>query len=338
MKASSRACPQARARLSPLTDMGGRTDIAGNQTRRPWLAAALTVVMAPALASCSAAGPRAPEDPADAMLSNAGPTNAAPSNIGPRVVSLNPCLDAILVDVAAREQILALSHYSRDEGSSSIDPALAASFAYTGGTAEEVIALDPDIVLASTFIAPATRSALERAGLRVETFGSPVSVAESLDQVGKVAAMLGRADEGDALAHKITQSVPDRQSLPEKGAVSMMLWQPGQIVPGQASLVWDILSRYGTLNHNAALGLDQADHASLEMIVANPPDVLLIAGDHPGQLHPLLQGLDTTFVARFEPKLFYCGGPSIIAAADRMDEVRADFMMNPSGAHVHDAR
>ena len=73
----------------------------------------------------------------------------------PTVVSLNPCIDAILIEVAAPSQVLALSHYSRDPASSSIPAAVAARYGVTGGTAEEVIALQPDIVLASTFFASA---------------------------------------------------------------------------------------------------------------------------------------------------------------------------------------
>ena len=76
--------------------------------------------------------------------------------------------------------MLALSHYSHDLGSSSIAPATAARYGVTGGTAEEVIAARPDLVLASIYLPQPTKAALERAGLRVATFGSPTTVAESL--------------------------------------------------------------------------------------------------------------------------------------------------------------
>ena len=47
-------------------------------------------------------------------------------NQAPTIVSLNPCLDAILVEIAEPDQVLALSHYSRDPGSSSIPQDVAA--------------------------------------------------------------------------------------------------------------------------------------------------------------------------------------------------------------------
>ena len=116
---------------------------------------------------------------------------AKPDSGAPTIVSLNPCLDAILVEVAP-EQVLALSHYSRDPGGSSIPAGVAQRYGATGGTAEEVIALQPDLVLASIFLPQPTRTALERAGLTVATFGSPATVAESVAQVREVAALAGR--------------------------------------------------------------------------------------------------------------------------------------------------
>ena len=237
----------------------------------------------------------------------------------PTFVSLNPCIDAILVEVADPAQILALSHYSRDPAASSMDVARAAQFGVNGGTAEEVIALQPDVVLASSFIDPATKSALERVGMRVETFGSPASVADSLDQIRTLAALTGHSDAGEALVERIATS----PAQPQGTVGSALLWQPGQIVAGEASLVAEHLRWAGFTNYAAERGLGQADHVTLEEILARKPRLLLVAGDSAGQRHPILQG---TFkfmeIADFQPRLFYCGGPSIPLARERMLALR----------------
>lgn len=262
------------------------------------------------------------------LLASAGvlaACSAPPSTIGPAndaltIVSLNPCLDAILVEVAQPGQLLALSHYSRDPGSSSIPTATAARFAVTGGTAEEVIALAPDLVLASTFLPAATRSALERAGLTIAAFGSPTTTAASIAQVREVAALVGGDARGEALAVAMTRAAaPDPASRP----ISTLLWQPGQIVPGEATLVAELLRAKGFANHAAAMGLGQADYAALETVLADPPEVLLVAGSSAGQGHPLLAGLPETRTEALAPNLLFCGGPTVIALADRLDAVRA---------------
>lgn len=259
-------------------------------------------------------------------LAACGSVPEQPATEATTFVSLNPCLDAILVEVAEPVQVLALSHYSRDPAASSMDVARAKQFGVTGGTAEEVIALKPDVVLASSFIDPATKSALERAGMRVETFGSPGNVEASLDQVRALATLTGQVGKGEKLAEAITTE----PSQPAVKGGSALLWQPGQIVGGEASLVAEHLRWAGFTNYAEGHGMGQADHITLEQVLADPPDLLLVAGDSAGQQHPLLRDPSlATRIARFEPRLFYCAGPSILAARERLVQIRADMAGMP---------
>lgn len=239
----------------------------------------------------------------------------------PSIVSLNPCLDAILVEIAPPSQVLALSHYSRDPSSSSIPQAVSARYGFTGGTAEEVIAARPDLVLASIYLPQPTRSALERAGLRVATFGSPVTIAESLAQVRAVAALAGRRAEGEALARRIAAPPP-----PPGEPIDTLLWQPGEIVAGENTLIAELLREEGFASQAARRGMKQADRVSLERVLADPPQLLLVAGDAAGQRHPVIAGgLYRTQVAAFDPSLIYCGGPTIPRARARLRAIRAEW-------------
>jgi len=254
------------------------------------------------------------------LLSACAPAAPGPRADGPTIVSLNPCLDAIAVEVAP-QQVLALSHYSRDPGSSSLPPALAARYAVTGGSAEEVIALAPDLVLASSFLPEPTRAALERAGLRVATFGSPTSLAASTAQVRDVARLTGRKAEGEALVAAMERAA---SPTPYAAPVDTLLWQPGEIVAGEATLVAELLRAKGFASHAAAMGLGQADFVALETVLARPPELLLVAGDSAGQRHPLLGQLSGTRVAPLAPNLLFCGGPTVIALGERLDALRAE--------------
>lgn len=260
-------------------------------------------------------------------LAACAPVSSAPARdpAHPTIVSLNPCLDAILVEIAPPAQVLALSHYSRDPASSSIPAATAARYGVTGGTAEEVIAARPDLVLASIFLPQPTRSALERAGLRVETFGSPTSVAQSAQQVRAVAALAGRAGEGEALAARI--AAPPASSGPP---IDALLWQEGEIVAGEQTLIAELLREAGFASDAARRGLGQAERVSLEAVLADPPQVLLVAGDAAGQRHPVLAGqLKATQIAAFDPSLIYCGGTTIPKARARLAQIRAEAERRP---------
>ena len=239
----------------------------------------------------------------------------------PKIVSLNPCLDAILVEIADPAQILALSHYSRDPDASSMDIARARKFGVTGGTAEEVIVLDPDIVLASSFIAPSTRQAFERLEIEVETFGSPTRIEESVAQIVKLGKLSGNSDNASKLVAEIRAAL-SRDETGRAPPIRTALWQPGQIVPGDATLIAQLLERNGFALDSAQRGLGQAGHISLEAMLADPPELLLIAGASEGQTHSALKALSTTRVERLDPKMLYCGGPTIIAAQQRLEAIR----------------
>ncbi len=253
---------------------------------------------------------------------SASPVVPTRSDERPSIVSLNPCTDAILAEVAAPGQLLAISHYSKDPRASSMEPEQTARFAATGGTVEEVLALDPDVVVAGSFLAPATRAALEDLGMRVVTFGSIATVEESEQQVRDLAALAGDMAAGETLVARIEAALT--RAAPHDGKqVSAVLWQPGGIVPGEAALVSDLLRRTGFASHSAARGMGQSDYLALEEVLADPPELLLIAGSESGQRHPVLDQLPGMKRASFDTSLLYCGGPTIIRAAERLARLRS---------------
>ena len=320
--AAKPACPHPLAALSLPATMLAEWPTYTRARARRWRRSAGPAVAVATAAAALLAACAAPSQPRSAAAPDSGPAPARLTPARPKIVSLNPCLDAILVAIAPPRQLLALSHYSRDPATTSLAPEARARFAFRGGTAEEVLAAAPDLVLASTFIDPATRSAFERLGIKVATFGAPTTIADSLAQVREVARLTGNDAAGERLVAEITAATrPDPAARP----IATLLWQPGQIVPGEETLIADLLRRHGFANFAAARGLGQADYVSLEALLAAPPEVLLVAGDSPGQSHPLLTRLEGTRVEPFAGNLINCGGPSLIAASARLSAIRASL-------------
>ncbi|MGB3738318.1 MAG: ABC transporter substrate-binding protein [Pontixanthobacter sp.] len=256
------------------------------------------------------------------LVGCSGPVEPAARDKYPTIVSLNPCTDAILAEVTGQGQLRAVSHYSQDAKSTSMDLATARQYPATGGTVEEIVALAPDMVVGSSFMAPATRAALTDLGIRVETVGIAASIDDSRAQIADLADMTGHPEKGAALIARIDAAVRDTQTDHPRSAV---LWQPAGIVAGEGALVGELLAIAGFTSHSAAMGLGQADYLSLEQVLADPPDVLLLAGQERGQHHPALGTLAKTGaidVAGFSSSLLYCGGPTIIRALGRLRAIR----------------
>ena len=251
----------------------------------------------------------------------------------PTIVSLNPCTDAILAEVADPAQILAISSYSHDPASSSMGLSLARRYRATGGSVEEVAALRPDVVVSGNFISPATTSALAQLKLPLVQLPIARTVAESEAQVRQLARLSGHADRGEALVARIEAALAAaRSSAPPIPAV---VWQSGGIVPGDDALIADLLRRTGFANFSAARGLKQADFLSLETMLADPPQLIFVAGNARSDedrllAHPALAALKNTRHAALDPSLLWCGGLTIVRAVERLREIRGTLSGGPS--------
>ncbi len=256
------------------------------------------------------------------LLALAGPAAARPA----RIVSINPCIDAVLVAVADPGQIAAISHYSQDPAATSIPLALARRWPATAGTAEEVVALRPDLVLAGGHVDPATAAALARLRVPVASFPVPASLAEARAQVLGIAAAAGQPARGAALAARIDAAVAAaRRPGPP---VPALIWQGGGLVPGAGTLADDLLRAAGFRNASADYGLNQWDVLPIEYLVARPPRLLLsdpaAAAGNRINGHPVLAQVRMQRAA-FPERLLRCAGPVLIPALAQLRAARAQL-------------
>lgn len=235
------------------------------------------------------------------------------------IVSTNPCADAILVRLVEPGRIAAISHYSHDPGATSLPLAVARRFATTAGTAEEVIARAPDLVLADSFAPASTLAAYRQAGLRVEVLDSPATVAASIAQVRQVAAAVGETGRGEMLATEIERSLRPAV-LPGPRALFFI---SGDLASGSGNLLDEMLRVAGLRNAAAAYGLSFTGTIPVETLIANPPDVVIATGMGRSEAlrRRLLPGVRQVPFAR---SLLNCGGPSISPALARLRAIRAE--------------
>lgn len=263
-------------------------------------------------------------------LGAANPALRAPR----RIASLNACLDAMLVHLADRAQIAALSHYAREPESSTI-AAQAKTLPFTWESAEEIIALRPDLVLASQHSALATRNALKRLHVPVERFAVPKTVDESLRQVRRIGRLIGRPERGEALVVRIQAAIAAATPGPGARRLSALIYQPNGFAAGPNTLVDEVMTRAGFDNAARRYGLKTWGNVPLERLLADPPEVLLVGEPSSGarswadrvMTHPALGAVrDRMKQARFPERLLYCGGPVLIDTAAAMAQARAQVL------------
>jgi iron complex transport system substrate-binding protein len=256
-----------------------------------------------------------------ALLVTASPPTRADAPT--RIVSLNQCLDAILVELVSTERIAAISHYSRDPVRSPI-AALAQRLPITYESAEEIVALRPDLVLASRHSAIPTRNALQRVGIHYELFDVAFSVQDSLAQIRRIAALVDSAAAGEALVARIERAIEVARVPQGAPRLTAAVYATGGNTAGANTVTNDLMQVVGLENLAARDGIKTHQPLQLELLLAAPPDLLLV-GELPAAAgtqdarsvqHRALRKLPSKrwdFPVRF----MYCSGPTIV------DEVAA---------------
>jgi len=268
---------------------------------RPWRAIALMVIL-------TILGATSP-------LIYAAPT---------RIVSINPCLDQILIEVADPQQIAALSYYSLDPLSSLITDR-AKHFPSTYESAEEVMALKPDLVLASAYSSKATLRTLKKLNVNLVLFDLPNSIEISAQQVLSIAELAGHPDRGLALNQRINEALARAKIQSSKTPISALVYQENGFVPGDKTLISQVMTLSGFTNQASAYGVKYWGIVHLEDLLHSPPKVLFTpttrneVGSWSSRIiaHPVLTKLPTNIMREspFPENLMSCAGPTLIPLA-----------------------
>ncbi|MFN4088474.1 MAG: ABC transporter substrate-binding protein [Alphaproteobacteria bacterium] len=237
-----------------------------------------------------------------------------------RVVSLNLCVDHYLLAIADRRQIAALTLLATDPAMSAT-AAEARGLPQIRGTAEEVIRLAPDLVLAGGFARRETQALLRRLGYRIVDVPAADTIEAVRATTRAIAALLGREAQGERLVAALDDvlAVPP----PAAGGRRALYLQRRGFVDGERSLVSEMMAAAGLRNVAAEIGLEWTARVDLEIIVTHRPELLLVDSVAPrleddGSYllrHPaLLAAVPRSRWIAMPQMLVHCGGPTTAAA------------------------
>ncbi|SIT03838.1 iron complex transport system substrate-binding protein [Roseivivax lentus] len=230
-----------------------------------------------------------------AALAIAGAVLGVPAWGAPaRVVSLNVCTDQLAHLLAAPGQLISVSALAHDPRSSAYADALA-DIPANGGGAEEVVLLEPDLILAGTFTTRATVEMLEGLGHEVALFPPVTSLSQVTEHMARMGALLGREDAARNLIAAFEAGLDRTPPLPD--GPRTLLYYPMGSTAGRGTLADALMEAAGLTNIAAEMGLSYGT-LQLEQAVLAAPDLILTpapyarptrATDLPG--HPALRAV-----------------------------------------------
>jgi len=255
----------------------------------------------------------------------------------PTVASVNLCADQMVLLLAEPRQIVSLSNLSHDKAGSFLHHK-ALQYPVNNGNSEQILALEPELVIAGEYTARFTLKLLRELGMRVET----IPIANSLEQlytnIENVAKWLGRAEHGETLATRLRDHVAQLQ-LNQRAYTGAMptaaYYDPNGYTVGSDTLRGQVLALSGWHNVASDRGIVHYGSLPLESLISLAPDAII---DSPysvdtfsrGQQmlqHPALlkSGLDPLIIS-IPSRQTICAGPWTVDMLERLVQERDQFL------------
>jgi len=255
------------------------------------------------------------------LLSGAAVADDAPR----RIVSMNLCADQMVLLLAEPGTVASVSFLTADPAESPVAH-LTDGIALNQGQAEEVLALDPDLVVTGRYTTTAAKLLLRRMGYPILELDIPQTfdgVRESYLQLG---AALGREAEALALIESLEARLAAiDQKVRDANYGSVLILDANGFTVGRPSLVDEVLTRIGLANVAANLGVGDFGQVTLEAVLLAKPDYIvrmMYRPDAPSLANQTLSHPALTAFLGGQPMMSVpqawvnCGGPYLADAAE----------------------
>ena len=229
-----------------------------------------------------------------------------------RVMSLKICTDALLLDLLPPARIASVTFMSHEPGALRFWPQ-AAQVAVNHGSAEEILATRPDLILTDPYMPAAMRALLARTGARVLEVPPASDFAQIRAVTRMVAAALGETARGEALIARMDNELAAVRARRPSTPIRVAEWGNGGYVPGAGGLFGAMLDAAG----GASIVRGGMGYYDVEALIAADPDVLVYGDSYRGTAslradqdnHPALMKRYAGRRIRYAP-LYGCGVPA----------------------------
>jgi len=254
-----------------------------------------------------------------------------------RVMSINLCSDQLVLDLLPRDRIVSVSWLAR-EGYGSYLAEAARKVGINHGTAEEVVAQKPDLVVTGTYSAPMTTALMKRAGVPY----IELTPAEDFDSIRETLRILGRAlsaeERADALIREMDATLAELAATAPKRRITVAGWDGSGQVPGQKTLFNTILTAAGGVNIAASQSGAGYVKFDLEQLLVAHPDLIAYGDAYTSTpsirsealQHPVLRKLYAGRQITYPELLYSCGLPQSAMAAKELRKAMLERLLEAS--------
>ena len=195
-----------------------------------------------------------------------------------RIVSVDTATDTLVLQIADREQIVAVRHRTR-KPQNSMAWALARQVAGLGrDQAEAVYRLEPDMVFFGRWGGRSTREMLERLGTPVQRLSSPQNWDEVYTNIHQVGEVTGHPARAEAMIAEIQARLAGIAAALAGAAPKRAVMYLGRgHTYGRGSRQHFLMESAGLINLSAERGIRGLGRLDIEELILSEPDVLIFS-------------------------------------------------------------
>ncbi|WP_293729210.1 ABC transporter substrate-binding protein [uncultured Phascolarctobacterium sp.] len=204
-----------------------------------------------------------------------------------KIITLAMGTDSIVLGLGEQKRLLAISSLADDPSSSNVvKQAQQIKRKIWNPSQEEVLSLNPELVLTYAWTDPELIKNIRSLGINVFVIKNPQTISDIKDNVHQIAAALHIFSSGD----KLTQMMDDKLLEIKKKLAQKNIRQPKKVVlvslmntyGGKGCIFDDMCREAGVINGVAAAGIENGQPVTKEMLVKINPDLFImpVYNDH----------------------------------------------------------
>jgi len=249
----------------------------------------------------------------------------------PSVASLDFCADQYVLALADTDQIVGVSPHAETEFSYLAERAV--GLPKIRPTAEEILVLEPDMVVRLWGGGYGAADTLERYGIPVVQVSLAVTLEETKANLLRVGEALGRLDRAERLAADMDARLAAIAAARTDVTPVALYITPSGTTTGRGTFIHEMMVTAGVENMSAEDGTSPWHPVNLEALALSPPE-MIVAGFYDlksGQLdnwslsrHGFLrQQIETNPVARIPSREIACAAWFVVDAIEEIAATRA---------------
>jgi iron complex transport system substrate-binding protein len=247
-----------------------------------------------------------------------------------RIVSMNVCTDQLVWRIARRSRIASLSFIAADPRTSAIAHELG-QLHLNHGIAEEVLSLNPDLIVTGAFGFRPTVAVLRRLGYAVVELPMAERLTDVVASIAHLGKILQEPARAEALIRHFEQELGRLTYAGDGPRPLFVNYDANGWTTGQTGLLADIVHRAGLSTPGDRLGFESSNRIGVETLLLLAPDLIDLgyAWDDPPALaseqhrHPAVRAvLAHTGKIDIPDSAWLCGGPHSLDALEQLRDAR----------------